>query len=128
MPKPGPKKPISELRKIMYDASAKGKKQKFGVAKRGRRPRLGTRGTQWAEAKMSKIKEIAESSSANAQESHQIFRIFLEAYKGNISPPEADHQVLTNIANKILKAEKAKQEVVLNQNQKHVLVQYYRMV
>jgi hypothetical protein len=127
MPKPGPRKSISELRKIMADASEKGKKQVFGKGS-GRRPRLGTRGTQFAEAKMSKIKKIAEGSSANAQEAHQILQIFLEAYKGNISPPAADHQVLTNIANKILVAEKARREITLNPNQKQILSKYYKMI
>jgi len=126
-PKPGKGKSIPELRKLMADASAKGKKMAFGKAK-GRRPRPGTRGTNFAEAKMSRIKKIAEGDSANCQEAHQILQIFLEAYNGNISPAASDHQILANIANKILRAEKLKQEVKLTQRQAHMLAQYYKMV
>lgn len=122
MPRPDPKK-IAELRKLMAKASAKGKK----LPRKAGRPRPGTRGTQWAEAKMSMIKKIAERDSLNSHEAIQILQIFLEAHKGNISPPESDHQVLTNIANNILKAEKSKVEVKLNPNQKEVLDKYYNM-
>ena len=121
MPYPDPNK-IAELRKIMQKASERAKHPK-----KAGRPRFGTRGTNFAEAKMSFIKKIAERDSPNSHEATQILRIFLEAYKGNISPPEGDHQVLTNIANSILKAEKLKREVVLNPNQKSVLDKYYNM-
>jgi hypothetical protein len=122
MPYPDPNK-IAQLRKIMAKASARGKK----LPRKAGRPRLGTRGTNFAEAKMSMIKKIAETRGINSHEATQVLSIFLEAHKGNISPPAADHQVLVNIANGVLKAEKLKQEVKLNPNQKALLEKYYRM-
>jgi hypothetical protein len=114
---------FNELKKLMEKASARGKK----LPRKAIRPRLGTKGTNFAEAKMSLIKKITERDSPNSHKAAQILKIFFEAHKGNVSPPERDHQILTNIVNKIIKAEKQKQSVSLNLNQKNVLAKYYQM-
>ncbi|MEK6959129.1 MAG: hypothetical protein AABW59_03740 [archaeon] len=134
-----PKKPINpagktrpqmmgELRqRIAKIQEAYAKSERGTLSAKPGRPRLGTRGTNWAEAKMSSIKKIAEGSGANCEEAHKVLKIFFDAREWGIEMPAADHQVLTNIANNILIAEKARQEIRLNPNQKALLEKYYQL-
>ena len=126
MPKPN----ITQLRKIMQDASKKGSKiQAFkGGSSMGKR---GMQGTQWSELKHSKLKQLANTNSKNHSIAIVLDLVLSAARRGDISPPEgngSEQQTLTRIVNKVLTAEKSKQVAKLTALEQKTLSYYENLI
>lgn len=117
------------------------KKQITNIQKRssGPRPPIGasmaSRGSRGANNAAIKLKRIAQMESIhplNNEIASKLNAIFEGILREELNPPtgspSSDHQILTNVANSLLKAEGQKKVVGLNENQLSVLSKYTQML
>lgn len=119
---------VANLRKLV-EVTAKKAKVHAGKSKGASMALRGSRGTNFAEDKRSFLLGISlNHKNPNQALAKKVIFILDKARAGDINPPsgspETEHQILTNIANAILKSRKG-QVVKLNQNQLRVLEDYY---
>ena len=122
---------LAQLRKRIVEAG------KVGAKKPGRSFAMkGQRGAGNALPKMERISKIADGSGPNVEIATKLLQVFKAAREGTINPeadPFAGHQVLVDIANKLLKTEKMNlilrdyADVKLTPKQKTVLNRWYRL-
>ena len=92
----------------------------------------GSRGANYARIKLTRIAKMRSEHSLNNEIASMLNAVFESIMREELHPPtgspSSDHQILTNVANALLKAEGQKKVVELSERQMDVLFKYTKML